>query len=441
MAYPLMAKSKRVKLLLGLLELKTVISAEEVPEVVHQTITYMVSSLAYSRWGIVQNREPLVALIVASNCVYRVTLSRTADHAMGFMLAIVKAKDYAAMEWMLSDYMQEYIRDQRQTSALTFDNKKLAVNPFDWAPLNFGTSNWIPLPEEHNFGFIFKTTSDEVIRVKEKYRMSWMTGTLSPGTNVIVKSINLVLEVNFKSGLDNIYVILLQDSLANALALANSQSYAKYPSGIKHPYIAITRGLSGPLIVMEDMGEPLSKVMKSQQFRKRWAQSSSLRLAFLSDVGISALNLAANLGLCHNDIRPPNIAVRGDSFCLIDFDFARRTILTNQKSAFAPPLSSVDLLNEIEQSMTFSVAQIALTVFMLSGPKVFDVGAITESVSIWTNVRSASKVDSEFERWVQGKGGRVLEFISACRGATPWPPALASDIMGYLSDVLREMLQ
>ena len=97
--------------------------------------------------------------------------------------------------------------------------------------------------------------------------------------------------------------------------------------------------------------------------------------------------------------------------------------------------------------MTFSVAQIALTVFLLSGPKVLDLGTVTESVSIWTQERCASEVDTEFERWVQGRGGRVLEFISACRGATPWPSALASDtaLAGdgriYLSDVLQEMLQ
>ena len=38
----------------------------------------------------------------------------------------------------------------------------------------------------------------------------------------------------------------------------------------------------------------------------------------------------------------------------------------------------------VEQLMTFSVAQIAFTVFLLSGPKVFDLGAISESVSFWT---------------------------------------------------------
>ena len=101
--------------------------------------------------------------------------------------------------------------------------------------------------------------------------------------------------------------------------------------------------------------------------------------------------------------------------------------------------------------MVFSVVQIALTVFVLSAPKIFDLGDVMEAVSVWNQERGASEVDAEFERWVQGKGGLVLhsslpvaEFISACRGAIPWPSALTrsdSDAKSYMSDVLQEMLQ
>ena len=94
--------------------------------------------------------------------------------------------------------------------------------------------------------------------------------------------------------------------------------------------------------------------------------------------------------------------------------------------------------------MVFSVVQIALTVFVLSAPKIFDLGDVMEAVSVWNQERGASEVDAEFERWVQGKGGLVLEFISAFRGATPWPSALTrsdSDAKSCLSDVLQEMLQ
>ena len=122
MANALRVKSPRkineINGLLGILELKHIITELEVSDVVCRTVSYMVSALAYSRWGVLQNSAPLVALIVASNCVYRLTLSRTSAKAMGFMMTIEKAKDLAAMEWILFDYVQRYIIDYRKTVKL-----------------------------------------------------------------------------------------------------------------------------------------------------------------------------------------------------------------------------------------------------------------------------------------------------------------------------------
>ena len=478
MANALRAKSPRkidgINGLLGILELKHIITELEVSDLVCQTVSYMVSALAYSRWGVLQNSAPLVALIVASNCVYRLTLSRTSAKAMGFMMTIEKAKDLAAMEWILFDYVQRYIIDYRKTVKLAFDSNPPVVNPFSWSPLNFGNSDWIPVSGKYNFGLLFRTTSDEVIRVMGEYRLQWLIGNLSPGTVVVVKHVNAILDVDFGLGIESISSLLLRDetdavraendalramlakpeevrknlllppprSQSNSLPIYPPAS-VKNPSGIRHPYLAVTKGLSGSLIVMEDVGEPLSQVMQLSQFRQRWAQSASLRDAFFSDVGLSALSLVEKLRRCHNDIRPPNIAFNGDRFCLIDFDFSRADILSNSLSAFSPALTKMAYLNDeaLVQLMTFSVAQITLTVFMLSGPKVFDLGAVTNAVSIWTQERKASEIDVEFERWVQGKGGLVLEFVAACRGATEWPSALTSDSKRYLSGVLREMLR
>jgi hypothetical protein len=480
---PSRKKVDEINLLLGLFELKNYIREEEVLAVVHQTLTYMVSALAYIRWGVLQDCEPLVALVVASNCVYRLTLSRTKKNAMGFLLAIDKAKDVAAMEWMLSDYIQRYISEHRKISALAFDSTSRSVNPFEWAPLNFGNSDWTPLSVDYNFGFLFRTTSDEVVRLVENdQQLTWDVGTLSPGMDVIVKYVNLVLDIDLQMGTGSIKQLLtssalslIQQSLRTASLDSEATGPSEYPTsddgsrvpvpaarksqsdtsptttpsklqnplGIKHPYLAIIKGLSGPLIVMEDVGPPLSQVMQSPRFRQDWARSASLRRAFFSDVGLSALNLVVKVGLCHNDIRPPNIAYRSDSFCLIDFDFSRQGALSNELSAFAPSLSTISALNQCEQMMVFSVAQIALTVFMLSACKVFDLGDVTEAVSTWNQMRGASEVDAEFERWVQGKGGLALEFVSACRGATEWPSALTSgedDAKRYLSDVLQDML-
>ena len=91
--------------------------------------------------------------------------------------------------------------------------------------------------------------------------------------------------------------------------------------------------------------------------------------------------------------------------------------------------------------MCFSVAQIVLTVFMLSGPKATDYGAVADAISIWKRERGTSKVDSDFESWVQGKGGLLLDFVSACRGARPWSASVYTDYKRYLSDVLLEMLK
>ena len=458
------------KILLGFLELKNVLpdNSQEFAESIYQTICYMVSALAYSRWGVLKIREPLVALIVASNCVYRVTLSRTQSRAMGFMMAIDKANDVAAMEWILSDNIERYISD-REILSLTSDSKTQGVIPFDWAPLNFGNSKWNPLSTEYNFGFLFKTSSDEVIRVKENYQLQWVIGPLPrPGVNVIVKHVNAILDIDYEAGITSVVSILRAEAAEAVLAenailkamlkakleggnppiskpdaLPNiAPSYVSNLLGIKHPYLAITRDSAGPLIVMKDVGTPLSDVMEDPQFRQRWAQSASLRDAFFSDVGLSALNLVDKLSLCHNDIRPPNIAFDGERFCVVDFDFSRSQVMCNDLSSFSPQIKSgSSLLQRTAQLMCFSVAQIALTVFMLSGSKVYELGAVTAAVSIWEIERGTSDVDADFERWVKGKGGLLLEFVSAFRGEIAWPSALNIDYTKYFADVLSEILQ
>jgi serine/threonine protein kinase len=374
----------------------------------------------------------LVALLVASNCVYRFTLSKPNNSAFGFIKTIEKAEDVATMEWVLSNYLDDYIRDFHDDSLRSMNSKTELVDPFDWAPLNFGNSNWIPVSHAYNFGFLFKTTNDEVIRVQRQYKeLGWFFGELtplSPGAKVVVKYTSAIFDVDFDSGVDSIQSIL------RFAAVTKSKP--------KHPYLAVLQHDLSTLIVMQDSGTPLSDLMQSPQFRQRWAESQTLRRAFFSQVGLSALNLVDGLGLCHNDIRPPNIAFDGDSFCLIDFDFSRTRTATNEESAFTPLLPSrwEMLSNKEPKSMCFTVAQIVLTVFMLDGPKVFGIGEVTAAVSIWRGERDASEIDAEFERWVRVRGGLLLDFILAMRDVAPWPPALATDYKKYFTDVLSDML-
>jgi hypothetical protein len=97
------------------------------------------------------------------------------------------------MEWVLSDYIDGYIRDFHDVSSRHINSKTQFVNPFDWAPLNFGSSDWIPVSHAYNFGFLFKTTSDEVIRVQRQYKMKLGRGALSPGAKVT----SAILDVDF----------------------------------------------------------------------------------------------------------------------------------------------------------------------------------------------------------------------------------------------------
>jgi len=342
---------------------------------------------------------------------------------MGLHLKIEYATDLLTMEWVLSEYIKGYVHEQRQLIPANIICPD-SVNPFDWAPLNFDGSKWTAFSKQYNFGFLFRTTSDELMRVCKRHKIASLGQPLEflPGMPLVIKHTSILLEPNYKIGIATIQIILLMQGL-----------------DIVHPYIAVIGTISTPLIVMKDMGEPLSDLMQNLSFRRSWAQSTVLRRAFLTQVGISALNLVDNVQVCHNDIRPPNIAVLGDNFCLVDFDMCRNCVPTAVVSAFVPTLPETP--GDSAQMMCFSVAQIVLCVFMLNSPTVFSVGDVTEALSIWRESRdSSSKIDGEFEGWVQSKGGALLEFVSALRGSAAWPPGVMVDCKGYSAAVLESAL-
>jgi hypothetical protein len=131
---------------------------------------------------------------------------------------------------------------------------------------------------------------------------------------------------------------------------------------IKHPYLGIVQSRGGSLIVMTDAGAPLTHFMQSPHFRQRWARFRCLQRAFFAGVGLSTLNLVDKLDCCHNDIHPPNIALRGESFCLLSFEFACSNVTSIKDSAFGPWLpSNLEDVNDLTVSpalvsmMCFSV--------------------------------------------------------------------------------------
>jgi hypothetical protein len=193
----------------------------------------------------------------------------------------------------------------------------------------------------------------------------------------------------------------------------------KSTTTIKHPYIDILQvrcfGKYHPLLIMRDMGVSLADAMKDTAFLSRWRVSQELRRRFGADVGESALNLVEmpSLGLCHNDIWAPNIAVKdGASFCLIDFDLAAWTV---HDGASACPVLR-DILHPEDELMTFSVAQIALVVFALDvdAPR----GAVERLRRYWLRGAPSSRPDiPEFEAWLAGKGPLVADVFSCSPAA------------------------
>ena len=417
------AATDKRKVLMGMFEVKKKILSDEMYEKsVAQTVCYMCSALAFSRWGMLRNFSPLVALLITPTSLYRLTLSKPDNLATGLYLSVENTTNPVMMEWVLSEYITHYAQEYTQVIPANIISPE-SVQPFDWAPLNFDGSRWVPITTKYNLGFLFRTTSDEVMRLIQSYHLETSISQLPSGMPLVVKYVGILLESDYDIGISSIQRIL-----------------ASGQSAVVHPYIDIVGTVTQPLIVMKDAGEPLSKLLHTPCFRARWAQSPALRSAFLQQVGISALNLVANVNLCHNDIRPPNIAVSCDSFCLIDFDMCRNKVSSSVNSAFVPGLRSLQNLGRA-QMMCFSVAQIVLTVFLLSSHTTFTLEQVTEAVSIWKKTRVNSKVDNEFEDWVQGRGGSLLEFVTAVRGSVAWPSSLAADSKGYCQDVLESLLR
>ena len=90
--------------LMGMFELKMSIEVkEEYERFVSQTVCYMVSALAFSRWGMLRNFDALVALLISPTSLYRPTVSKPQNAAMGLHLRIEKTTDLLMMEWVLSD--------------------------------------------------------------------------------------------------------------------------------------------------------------------------------------------------------------------------------------------------------------------------------------------------------------------------------------------------
>jgi hypothetical protein len=184
--------------------------------------------------------------------------------------------------------------------------------------------------------------------------------------------------------------------------------------GVKHPYIGIVIfAYFHPLLIMRNVGTSLALLIENVEFRSNWKHNIWLRQRFAYDIGLSALNLITNFHLCHNDIRPPNIAVKGDSFCLIDFDLCSDDLLDScilSRLVMLVPDSTIDALKM--KQMMLTVSQMAFVVFTLETFPESD--ALSEMNRYWLTDQNLAKPRSQAQLnlWAKSKGPMVEHLFS-----------------------------
>ena len=203
-----------------------------------------------------------------------------------------------------------------------------------------------------------------------------------------------------------------------------------------------------------------------------------MREAFLADVGFTVLNLSEKSTICHNDIRLPNIAFSNNRFCLLDFDLSQSKIVYQANSSFSPDLSLISTKFDVTDRMIcYSIAQIAVNVFMLSSPEEFTLDEVSRAKLIWfkpsardpnlygpksvtrywlrdiLSNAAAVRVDRAFQQWVDSKGEPLLGFVDFVRDVSTPPPdgmkpcqpdpsaLLPADHTAYFVEVLKCMLE
>jgi hypothetical protein len=415
------------------------------------------------------------------------------------------------MEWILHDYIHNFVLDYEKISQEQLEEKLFNgsdpvnfVNPVDWTSINLQNLSPHSRSRDPNLGFLFRATGDVVNNIEgSKQQFPGQSSTipaLHPNEPVIIKCLSAVLDVRYDKsgdvmkGLVDGRLAAERAKAAERLAKAAERENAKLRqmlkdkgqlvaapgemkpetaipmSGdsepplepppdieeeicIKHPYLGMGMFDSHPVLIMRDMGDTLQDILRGSQseFGARWRRDPALRDAFRRDIGLTALNLVSQSDYCHNDIRPPNIAysLSDNRFCLLDFDMSRTHIQFQEDSVFSPNMvAAASWKIKNERMMCYSVAQIAVNVFILDSTDLLSADEVsTAAKSIWSTVRDGSPVDVEFEAWAEAKG--VLHFISAVREACFKSEDTTSrerqyvfpaNFMGYFIEVLHLIL-
>ena len=421
---------------------------------IKQLATYMFSAVAYSQWGLGQKpgSECIIGLLIYPNIIYRLSIWKPNEEVFGFMHRIEYADTPRTMGWILEDFLQRYIQDYDRLKLASGDYDHSTCEPHLWTCLNFNLGS--PMRGLHltNLGFLFRSNTEILREFLEKGQTQALEldfcveiAQIPPKEPLILKYLSALLVTPPDQYAAPIEEIIRAEKLArlnNRLASSeggiargceenlgangeldsdavNSESVSEPAcepaalsqlpdtclTGVKHPYLGIvTVNVRHHIIVMRDAGPSLDNQVGTEQFQARWKRRRELRSRFAADIGESALNLVTDLGLCHNDIRTPNIALRGESFCLLDFDLSRRSVAV-EESRVARRFKTV---MSPDSKMMYTIAQIALVVFEIechpSQPQVSNVRKYWLYESDLSRTKPAIK---GFETWLESKGREV----------------------------------
>ena len=194
--------SAHQKLLLGLIELKNKrLPSQKKPDLMH-TLSYTLCALAFSCWGVWRRGGALVSLMVSPSAIYRLTVTKPGDPDFGLKLKVEKTENTTTMEWVPSEYSNDFIRDCRNVSSSELERRLFdkdgpiqVVNPVDWTSINL--KNISPFSRSPNLGFLFATTGEVVNRLKESERTPDAVPTLEPGMPIIIKCLSSVLDIHY----------------------------------------------------------------------------------------------------------------------------------------------------------------------------------------------------------------------------------------------------
>ena len=130
-------------------------------------------------------------------------------------MKVENTTDAAMMEWVLHQYISDFIRDYEFVSENKLEEKLFnsegpiePVNPVDWTSINL--KNVSPLTRHPNLGFLFSATGDVVNKMLERKDKTG-TFTLHPDMPIVIKCLSAILDIDYEKSETAIAKLLDRD--------------------------------------------------------------------------------------------------------------------------------------------------------------------------------------------------------------------------------------